>query len=326
MRERAEFLHPQAVVGFIRWAAIFVAAGAALYLGAVVWSGWAAVLDALISIGFPALFAGAAIAGATYILRFGRWHLALSWLNSQVPWVLNLRIYLAGLALTTSPGKLGETFRSVLLLPHGVPVSRSLGTFLADRLSDVIGVSLLGGIAGLLQDGALNAAAIGGVIVGAGSFVWRAMMRYRFMENFGDRLPRWARRSSLLAIGAMQEWASLWRPHRVFFFTCLALLAYGVQAGVFAWYCSRLGLHLPVAQAVEIFANATLLGAASMVPGGLGTMEAALVAQLIHHGADMPVAVSVAIAVRLVTLWTGVLIGVLSLLSLASQMNNKVCR
>jgi len=42
-------------------------------------------------------------------------------------------------------------------------------------------------------------------------------------------------------------------------------------------------------------------------------MEAALVVQLIEHGAGESVSVSLAIAIRLVTLWLGMTIGVISL-------------
>jgi uncharacterized membrane protein YbhN (UPF0104 family) len=48
-------------------------------------------------------------------------------------------------------------------------------------------------------------------------------------------------------------------------------------------------------------------------------MEAALVFQLVAQGADDTVAVSVAIATRLVTLWLGVLLGVISLMSVSGS-------
>ena len=79
------------------------------------------------------------------------------------------------------------------------------------------------------------------------------------------------------------------------------------------------GLGLPVADCVLIFVQATLFGAASMLPGGLGAMEAALVFQLIERGAGEGVAVSLAIAIRLVTLWLGMSIGGLALLRSANR-------
>lgn len=63
-----------------------------------------------------------------------------------------------------------------------------------------------------------------------------------------------------------------------------------------------------------IFVLATLFGAATMSPGGLGAMEAALVYQMIGRGVDDGVAVSLAIAIWLVTLWLGMILGGVSLL------------
>jgi uncharacterized protein (TIRG00374 family) len=100
----------------------------------------------------------------------------------------------------------------------------------------------------------------------------------------------------------------------------VAVAAYGTQACVFGWFCLLAGLDIPLADAIVIFVNATLFGAASMVPGGLGTMESALVFQLVTQGADNAVAVTVAIATRLVTLWMGILLGVISLIAVSGSL------
>ncbi|RYH68007.1 MAG: hypothetical protein EON54_03150 [Alcaligenaceae bacterium] len=59
--------------------------------------------------------------------------------------------------------------------------------------------------------------------------------------------------------------------------------------------------------------------AASMVPGGMGAMEAALFIQLTSRGVDARAAISVAIATRLETLRMGMGSGVCALLATASQ-------
>lgn len=54
----------------------------------------------------------------SYFLRFSRWHhfiVALG--HNKVPIFRNLEIYLAAFALTLTPGKAGETIRSVYLHP-----------------------------------------------------------------------------------------------------------------------------------------------------------------------------------------------------------------
>lgn len=102
-------------------------------------------------------------------------------------------------------------------------------------------------------------------------------------------------------------------------FSAVAMLAYGSQALVFAWFCHVAGLGLPVMDGVLIFVQATLFGAASILTGGLGAMEAAPVFQLIERGAGEGVAVSLALAIRLVTLWLGMTIGGVALLRSANR-------
>jgi uncharacterized membrane protein YbhN (UPF0104 family) len=112
----------------------------------------------------------------------------------------------------------------------------------------------------------------------------------------------------------LEAWASVWQPSRVLVFSSVAVLAYGTQAFVFAWFSYILGTGVSSADCVLIFVKATLFGAATMLPGGLGAMEAALVFQFVERGVNNCVAVSLAISIRLVTLWIGMSVGALSLL------------
>jgi uncharacterized membrane protein YbhN (UPF0104 family) len=113
----------------------------------------------------------------------------------------------------------------------------------------------------------------------------------------------------------LESWAGVWKLPRVLIFSAVAMIAYGSQALVFACFCGVAGVGLPVADCVLIFVQATLFGAASMLPGGLGAMEAALVFQLIERGVGDGVAVSLAISIRLVTLWLGMSLGGVTLFS-----------
>ncbi len=61
-----------------------------------------------------------------------------------------------------------------------------------------------------------------------------------------------------------------------------------------------------------------------MLPGGLGAMEASLVFQLIERGVEDGLAVSLAIMIRLVTLWVGMLLGSVSLFRLTSNSGRRL--
>ncbi|WP_156480988.1 lysylphosphatidylglycerol synthase transmembrane domain-containing protein [Variovorax sp. PAMC 28711] len=305
----------------LRWLILFVLLGAALSLGGMVWSGWDEVTSALVRLSWLLLVGAAFVASTAHVIRFVRWHVALRCLGNSVPPGINFAIYLSGLALTTSPGKLGETVRSLFLLPMGVPLSKSLGAFLADRLSDVLGVCLLGAVAGLLVRCSLNfVGVVMGVVLG-GSFALCHLVRSPLMFGRATAVAsRWGFAPGRVVVEALGQWAQLWTLRNAALFTLLAALAFGIQAAVFTVLCTGVSLSLQPATAVEIFVNATLLGAASMVPGGLGTMEASLVFQLMVQGAKKGDAVAIAIATRCVTLWCGVLIGLISFAGVGLRM------
>lgn len=295
----------------VRRIVLFVVAGAALYLIAALWIGRAGVGHALGQLGAWPLLACALVASISYGVRFARWHMVLRQTGSYIAALPNLAVYLSGLALTATPGKVGETFRSVQLIEHGVPVTRSLGAFLTDRSSDVLGVCLLGVIAAWFGDAGWSQVGWAFCVLLAASMLGRRILLGAPVQRAGLKWSqRLGRRPGLVATQAVLQWAKLWTPTNVLAFTFLAVCAYGIQALVFAWICQRLEMSITPALAVQIFVNATLLGAASLLPGGLGAMEMALVLQLKAKGVPDASALAAAIGVRLVTLWCGIAIGV----------------
>jgi uncharacterized protein (TIRG00374 family) len=295
--------------------ASFIALGTLLYLGIVFWIGWKDVSEAFFILGLEVLVIGGAISSSSYLWRFIRWEWALNCLGNYVPRMTSLLVYFSGLALTSTPGKSGEIFRSAILIHKGVRVSHSLAAFLADRGSDVIGMILLGGIASVVVKQTVPTMWLAFFILASvGTFVFARLI---LVSNFSadrsalifsvKRLPiKWCQ-------ATLQAWARIWNFPRVLLFSAIAVVAYGTQAMVFFWFCEILGTGLSIYECILIFAQATLFGAATLIPGGLGTMEAAIVFQLMHYGVDLSIALALAISIRLVTLWLGMAIGVLSL-------------
>jgi len=302
------------IIRAIGW---FVGVGVLCYLAAIFWFGWRETVAALAALGWRPLLTGAALASTAYLWRFGRWEYSLRCLGYAVPRFRHLGIYLSGLALTATPGKAGETFRSALLLQQGVRVPHSLAAFLADRASDVLGMCLLGGVAAWFVGQPLTWAwALAFVVMLLGSCGFAYLLLHPLANAWWNWLVR---HLQWLPVKGGQEtlesWAGVWKLPRVLIFSAVAMIAYGSQALVFACFCGVAGVGLPVADCVLIFVQATLFGAASMLPGGLGAMEAALVFQLIERGVGDGVAVSLAISIRLVTLWLGMSLGGVTLFS-----------
>jgi len=120
-----------------------IVAAALGYFAFSLWGGLGDVIAALQRVGFRGLLLMLVMSLLNYGLRFMRWQQYLGALAHPMPWRPSARIYLAGFALTTTPGKAGEALRGVLLKRWHVPYTHSLAAFLSERLSDLAAIVLL---------------------------------------------------------------------------------------------------------------------------------------------------------------------------------------
>ena len=86
----------------------------------------------------------------------------------------------------------------------------------------------------------------------------------------------------------------------------LLLGAVGVTLGhgfAFVAAVAACGVHLPVASLLAVFLAGSAVGSTAPTPGGLGALEAALVAGLTALGAPAAAAVAGVLSFRLITYW-----------------------
>jgi uncharacterized protein (TIRG00374 family) len=262
-----------------------------------------------------------------YSLRWLRWNYYLRVLGVVgVSRMASALVFLSGFAMGLTPGKSGELTKSYWLReiagPERAPLARTAPIVFAERLVDGIAMLLLAtsglisfrfGVLALLGVAALACLAVG--LIQARPLVhWAlALLRSR---------PRLSRAASLVETmyGSARElltWPRL-------------VLAVGV--GVVSWggeclalYIILLGLGAPpslemVNQATFALAAGSLVGSASLLPGGIGAAEGTLAAVLdLVAGQPRDVAAAATLLIRVCTLWFGVTLGAVSLLALARR-------
>ncbi|HET9644207.1 MAG TPA: lysylphosphatidylglycerol synthase transmembrane domain-containing protein [Burkholderiaceae bacterium] len=287
--------------------------GAIGYVGYAIWSGWHDVAEAAGKVGLAGVVAAVALSLVNFGLRFLRWQAYLQALGQHVPWQASLRIYLAGFALTTTPGKAGEALRGVLLKPWGMPYAKSFAAFLSERLSDLCAVLLLTlfGLSAFPVARPLTGISAALVLAVFAVLSSGALLR-RLHEAAGHRSGRFA----LLLRNAAEVLLHSRQCHEPVLFigaTALSLAAWAAQACTFHLVLHRMGLNLPFAFAVFVYAVAVLAGALSFLPGGLGGTEASMAALLIWKGANPAQAAAAVILIQMTTLWLAVVIGVVAL-------------
>src|SRR5919106_3228269 len=91
------------------------------------------------------LMAALALAVLNYLLRFVRWAYYLRVLGINVPFHISFFVFLSGLGMSITPGKVGEFLKSHLLRDRvGVVVASSTPAIAMERVTDVMSVVLLG--------------------------------------------------------------------------------------------------------------------------------------------------------------------------------------
>jgi uncharacterized protein (TIRG00374 family) len=174
---------------------------------------------------------------------------------------------------------------------------------MAERLTDVAGLVLLGALGvtalphGPVLLGGIALALVVAVVVLRTPAVGRSARRLlptRLVEPV--RLFVHSGRA-LLTSGALA--VSLGLSVISWFFECVA----------FALILDGLGGALPLRVATFVYAFASLAGAVSMLPGGLGVAEGSLTGLLAGFGTPLPEAAAATLLVRGATLWLAVALG-----------------
>lgn len=283
------------------------------YLAFSLWGGASEVVGAVQRVGLMGLLLMLLLSLVNYGLRFIRWQQYLRAMAYPVPWQPSGRIYLAGFALTTTPGKAGEALRGVLLKRWGVPYTHSLAAFVSERLSDLVAIVLLA-LFGLSLYPQMSAViSVGAVGVFGGMLVLSHPAPVRWLAAWGANDLGRTRRLAMYASRMLHEARACHVPKLLATSTLLGVMAWMAEALAFHWMLGWLGMEVPMAFAVFVYAVAMLAGALSFLPGGLGGTEAVMVGLLLWKGVMLPEAVAATVLIRLTTLWFAVVLGVVAL-------------
>ncbi len=300
-------------------------AAVALYLGYATLVGGLPLLAALRAFDLRALAVALLLVAINYVLRFVRWQRYLAALDLRLPVDRSLTGFLAGFAMTVTPGKLGELLKAYLFgRSDGLPATSVGAIVIAERLTDVLGLVVVVAF-GLGQFYAPLAAVVGqgavnlliAVCLASVAFV-PLLAQPRWSAPLFAALERLPRLGALVPL--MREtqagMAALLHPRVMAVAMLLAIVGWGLE-GVALWTLLHGFGHQapPFGAALFVYGSTTLLGAVSFLPGGLGVTELALGLMLTRLGLASGAAESAAITylIRFATLWFGVAVGLVAL-------------
>ncbi len=247
-----------------------------------------------------------------YGLRSARWHLFATRLGLKTGPIANLRHYLGGLAMSVTPGRLGELVRMRWIRREtGLAFELSAPLMLVDRASDLAAMGLL-----LAASVALSATGISGALpVTLGALgVAVAVTRPRLLGWGATRLYQllgfWPRVFARLR-AATRSLSVFSQPRVLLAALLLGGVGWGAEGYAFHLLLGWMGNGIGPWSALAIFTFATLAGGATGAPGGIGGAEAAMIALLSLEGVPLEVSIPATAIIRITTLWFAIAIGLI---------------
>jgi len=299
--------------------------GMLVYIGMAVWADIGAVGATFAALPLWVVPAACGLSFLNYVVRFQKWRRYCTLLEIELETRTSFLIYLSGLALSVTPGKMGEVFKSWLVRKiTGVRIHHSAPIVVAERFTDLLGYLILVAIGGLRTApeyawmfwAMLAVCVVLLLLAGSPMFA-------RWAVAAAVRVPRIGARLAPRVEVAFQSTRILLAPREIVMPTIVSVIGWGLECTGF-WLIANAVVpgSTPYLYAIFAFAFSAVAGAVMIIaPGGLGVTEFSLGKLVRDRFSKAGLALDVArqkatgavIVARLCTLWFAVLVGIAAL-------------
>lgn len=243
-----------------------------------------------------------------YFIRFVRWNFFLKEVNVHLELKDNLFVFFSGLAMTITPAKAGEIWKSWLIkeINQEYALNQTVPVVISDRLADLLALVFLATL-GIVyyQKGIFVILLILMLFVGFLILIKSPELSGRFISIFERRAGKYSGNAQTMH----ETFQKLLTIKNISIATLLGVLAWFMECLALFIIVYAFGSHLNLILSIFTFSFSSLAGALSMIPGGMGVTEATLSGILYYFGLTSVIAVGSAIIIRFVTLWFGTMLG-----------------
>ena len=241
------------------------------------------------------------------MIRFIKWDFFLKRVGIKLNLWNNLFVFLSGFSMVMTPGKVGEIWKGWLIKDiNGEKLNKTVPVVIIDRITDVLGLIILSmlGIIYYME---------GVYILIILLFLFSAfIIAIRSKTVSGKIIMLLEKRMGKHAENIKTMHATfeiLMKPWGLIAMSFVSACAWFFECLVMYFTILGFGQSISITLSTFIFSFASLAGAVSMVPGGLGVAEGSISGLLQYFGTAPAVSVAITIIVRSVTLWYGTIIG-----------------
>ena len=284
-----------------------------IYLAFTIYANFTQVLNAFGLFNWLLLPALLFLSFLNYFTRFLKWDFYLSIIHVEIKKVDSFSTFMSGLIMSVTPAKLGEVLKSVLVKEiTGIPISKTAPIILAERITDFLSLLVIAISGAYLFDYGGKVTIIVALFFVTLIFIISNKKIALPIINFAERIPLIKKYIHNIQ-SAYESSYQLLKPGPLIQMTVLSLVAWGFECLGYYLILVNFDVNFGVFWAFFSYSFSTIIGAISMLPGGLGLTEGSLTFLLVQKQVAMDIAVATTFIIRVVTLWFAVLVGIVSL-------------
>lgn len=217
--------------------------------------------------------------------------------------------------MSITPGKFGELFKSYLVKQiNNEPISKTAPIIFAERITDFLSLVVISLVGAYVFDYGREIILVIAVVLIFGIIIVSNKSIASVVISFFSRNKFLGKYTSSLQ-NAYESSYKLFSFIPLFKMTMLSIVSWGFECVGYYLILVNFKIELGLIWASFAYAFATIVGAVSMLPGGLGVTEGSLSYLVIAQGYPKDVSFASTFIIRAVTLWFAVLIGVISVIS-----------
>ncbi len=293
---------------------ISVALAAIIYLAFMIYVDFEKVLSSFKEFNWLLLPILLLLSFGNYISRFFKWEFYLKIIEVKLHKLDSLSIFMSGLIMSVTPGKMGELLKSYLVKQvNGTSISKTAPIVFAERATDFLSLTILALAGAYFYDYGKNIIIIIAVIIISGLVIISNKNLFHKIILFLSKIG-FISKHVLKIQTAYESSSKLLAFTPLILMTMLSVISWGFECFGYYIILTNFNLKVDVMWAFFSYSFATIVGALSMMPGGLGVTEGSLTLLLVKKGLSENNAFAATFIVRAVTLWFAVLVGAISVL------------
>ena len=260
-------------------------------------------------------------------MRYYRWRIIINSFGFYPLAKTESKLWLASYAFTATPGKIGELVRCFFLKQvFNVPFNYSFIAIIFERLFDLIAVLiylfcfLLNNEKTLILP--LGKSLILGIIIFILLIFLLKFNNYRKLIDYIDNIKFnfLNKFFKFRDLRRLNNFNNILKINILLKITFLSIISWGLEGISFLLLLHKLSFDISFLEATFIHTTAGLIGALTMLPGGLGSTEAITVYILKFQSIPINYGIPITSIIRLMTLWYISFLGIILLFFIQKEV------